>query len=584
MQERATGRGTTAKASKASRQVHPLTAGGALLARLKQLGVDYVFANAGTDFPPLIEAIAGAQAEGRAQSLPEALVIPHEHAAMGMAYGYYLATGKAQAVIAHTNVGLSNCVIGGINAAAERVPILLFSGRTPITERGRFGSRSIPIGWGQEMRDQAGMVRELVKWEYELRFPEQIAELADRMHAIAMSTPPGPVYMSLPREVLAEPCPPEEIAREITMRPALAGAARGQIDELAGLIMKAERPVIFAQHGPRSDAGFKQLSELVDRQAIPVVQYWANQLAIPTTHPMWAGIDPEPWLSEADLVIVLDSLVPWAPEQHKPAPGAKVVQIGTDPLMARFPVRNFQADIVIVGEIDDVVAELDARLAAKKKVNVRRRKSIVERTEAMRARVRATAETGCRSPMTKDWVSLCISEAVKSRPHATVLTELGAPLAPMAFTRREAWYEAPLAGGLGWAFPTGLGMQLADRKRLVIATMGDGSYMFANPTACHLIAEAHKLPVLTLILNNTEWGAVRRAVNAMYPDGAAVRSNQMPLTALTPCPDFTKVAAASRCWAERVEHGRDLPSALQRALAHIETTGTQALLDVAVAQ
>jgi acetolactate synthase-1/2/3 large subunit len=127
-------------------------------------------------------------------------------------------------------------------------------------------------------------------------------------------------------------------------------------------------------------------------------------------------------------------------------------------------------------------------------------------------------------------------------------------------------------------------MQLADRERLVIATMGDGSYMFANPTACHLVAEAQRLPVLVLILNNAEWGAVRRAVNEMYPGGAAVKSNQMPLTAMTPSPDFTKVAAASRCWAERVEHGRDLPAALERALRHISSTRTQALIDIAIAQ
>lgn len=585
MQDRAHGHTVASKAASApERDKRDLTAGGALLERLKQVGVDYVFANAGTDFPPLIEAIASAQLDGRASAMPEALVIPHEHAAMGMAYGYYLASGKAQAVIAHTNVGLANCVIGGINAAAERIPVLLFSGRTPITERGRFGSRSIPIGWGQEMRDQAQLVRELVKWDYELRFPEQVVELVDRMHAIAMSTPPGPVYMSLPREVLAQACPGAEIEREITMRPAVAGPQRSQIDEVARLIAAAERPVIFAQHGPRTDAGFKRLTQLVERFAIPVVQYWATELAIPTMHPMWAGIDPEPWLSEADLVIVLDSLVPWAPESQRPAPGAIVVQIGPDPLMSRFPVRNFEAHIALVGSVDDVLVELGDRLVASKRTGAKRRKLVQDRNVAIRSRIRASAEAGCRAPMTKDWISHCVSEAVKQRANATVLTELGAPLAPLELSRREAWYEAPHSGGLGWGFPTALGIQLADRDRLVIATMGDGSYMFANPTACHLVAEAHRLPVLTLVCNNTEWGAVRRSVNAMYPQGAAARSNLMPLTALTPSPDFCKVASASRCWAERVENGRDLPAALQRAIDHIERTRTQALLDVAIAQ
>ncbi|MCA8930734.1 MAG: acetolactate synthase, partial [Alphaproteobacteria bacterium] len=145
-----------------------VTAGGAIFPRLKALGVDYVFVNSGTDFPPIIEGLAQAAAEGI--ELPEALVMPHEHAAMGMAHGYYLMTGQPQAVMLHTNVGLANGAIGAINAACEHVPMILMSGRTPVTEAGRFGSRTVPIGWGQEMRDQTALVREACKWDYELRF------------------------------------------------------------------------------------------------------------------------------------------------------------------------------------------------------------------------------------------------------------------------------------------------------------------------------------------------------------------------------------------------------------------------------
>ena len=561
----------------------PITAGAALLARLKTLGVDYLFANAGTDFPPLIEAMAAAQAAGASAALPEAMVIPHEHAAMGMAYGYYLVTGRPQAVIAHTNVGLANCVIGAINAAAEHIPILMFSGRTPITERGRFGSRTIPIGWGQEMRDQAAMVRECVKWEYELRFPEQVVELADRMHAIAMSTPPGPVYMSLPREVLAEACPAAEIDRPVAMRPVRAGPDAAAMQQAVGLIADARRPVIFAQHGPRTAEGFALLSDFVDRYAIPVVQYWANQLAIPTTHPMWAGIDPQPWIGEADVILVLDSLVPWEPERHKLSPGCKVIQIGPDPLKARFPVRHFAADLSLVGDLDRILEVLAVALNGRARdVGDQRRKLVLERAAATQAKLRKGAAAGNRTPMTKDWVAHCVSEAINGRDKVTVLTELGAPLAPLQLTRHDSWFEAPLAGGLGWGFPAALGMQLADRERLIIATMGDGSYMFANPTACHLIAEAHKLPILVLILNNAEWGAVRRSVDAMYPGGAAVRANAMPLTALTPSPDFVRVAQASRAHAERVERSDDLPAALQRAIRHIDENRSQALIDIAI--
>jgi len=176
------------------------TAAEALLATLRARGVEYLFANAGTDFAPLIEGLARASSAGLA--MPAPLVVPHESAAIAMAHGYYLATGRPQAVMVHVNVGLANTVMGVINAARDNVPLLLLSGRTPAGEGGRTGSRDLPIHWGQEMRDQGAMVRELVKWDYELRLPEQVPELIDRALAIAMSPPMGPVYLSLPREVL----------------------------------------------------------------------------------------------------------------------------------------------------------------------------------------------------------------------------------------------------------------------------------------------------------------------------------------------------------------------------------------------
>ncbi len=114
------------------------------------------------------------------EAVPQSIVVPHEHVAVSMAHGHFFATGEPAAVILHTNVGLANGAIGAINAATDHVPMILMSGRTPATEAGRFGSRTVPIGWGQEMRDQAALVREACKWDYEVRFPEQVPELLDR--------------------------------------------------------------------------------------------------------------------------------------------------------------------------------------------------------------------------------------------------------------------------------------------------------------------------------------------------------------------------------------------------------------------
>ncbi|MEM7189588.1 MAG: thiamine pyrophosphate-dependent enzyme, partial [Pseudomonadota bacterium] len=145
----------------------------------------------------------------------------------------------------------------------------------------------------------------------------------------------------------------------------------------------------------------------------------------------------------------------------------------------------------------------------------------------------------------------------------------------------NGWRQEPYSGGLGWSLPAAMGQQLADRERLIVSTMGDGSYMFANPTVCHQVAEALELPVITMILNNREWGAVRHSVKGMYPDGYASRANQMPLTALQPTPDFTLTAQASRAHTERVEHGEDLPAALDRAIDVALGERRQVLMDIA---
>ena len=118
--------------------------------------------------------------------------MPHENVAVGMAHGYYLVTGRPQAVMVHVNVGTANALMGLLNAARDNVPIFFTSGRTPLTESGRVGSRDLPIHWGQEMCDQAGMLREYVKWDYELRYGEQVAAIVDRALAIAMAAPRGP--------------------------------------------------------------------------------------------------------------------------------------------------------------------------------------------------------------------------------------------------------------------------------------------------------------------------------------------------------------------------------------------------------
>ena len=175
----------------------------AFLRALADHGANYFFCNPGTDFPPIVEAFARAKKSNA--KVPKPILVPHENLAVAMAHGAYLMNGRPQTVMVHTSVGTGNTLNNLINLARDRVPLILAAGRTPITEKGSFGSRNRPIHWAQEMFDQAGMVRELVKGDYELRQPAQTDDMVARAVEVAMAHPRGPVYLVLPREPLSAP-------------------------------------------------------------------------------------------------------------------------------------------------------------------------------------------------------------------------------------------------------------------------------------------------------------------------------------------------------------------------------------------
>src|SRR5665811_1832847 len=221
----------------------PAIAAEAFLRALADHGVDYFFCNPGTDFPPIVEAFDRAKKTNA--KVPKPVLVPHENLAVAMAHGAYLMTGRPQAVMVHTTVGTANTINNLTNLSRDRVPLSLAAGRTPITEKGSFGSRNRPIHWGQEMFDQAGMLREAVKWDYELRMPEQIVDVVSRAYEVMMTSPRGPVYLSLPREPLSAPL--NELVGSTKPRsvPSAPHPDPRLIATLADWIVAAEKPLII---------------------------------------------------------------------------------------------------------------------------------------------------------------------------------------------------------------------------------------------------------------------------------------------------------------------------------------------------
>jgi len=549
----------------------------ALLCALRSSGVQYLFATAGTDFTPLIEGLAHLPAA----SVPVAVTIPHETAAIGMAHGYWLVTGQPQALMVHVNVGLANTVMGVINAMSDNVPALVLSGRTPLTEIGHKGGRVTPVQHGQEMFDQSSLMRDSVKYDYEIRYPEQCDSVVKRAASVATADPAGPVYLSLPREPLSEPLPQGFTPAKPPAPTAPPAPDSDAIATLADWLRSASAPVILCQRGDPQGQLSGVLSRLANEHGIAVCEPFTVRNVLPSDDPALIGYDPKAALNGADLVIVVDCGVPWIEIAARPATDARVVHIGPDPLFARRPVRGFRSDLSITADPTRALAALHTACPNAAQSKVRKDHVASKRSAWQTATNAALKAPDSGSPMSPAWFSRCVSDVMDK--DAIAFNELGLVPNFMTLKGPNRLFTVPHSGGLGWGLPAALGAQLADRSRLIISAMGDGSYMFANPVACHQIAEALELPILILIKNNGIWNAVRRAVVKSSPDGAAARRNEIPLTSLAPQPDFCAIARASRAHAEQVTQARDLPAALERAIDIIRTERRHVLLDVTVA-
>lgn len=555
----------------------------AYLTVLKDRGVDYLFGNAGTDFPSIIEGLSKSlTGEG---SAPTPVTVPHENLGVAMAHGFYVSTGRMAAVMVHVNVGTANAICGIMNAARENVPILMTSGRTPLTEEGYDGSRSLYIHWGQEMFDQAGVLREMVKWDYELRNTKQIETIVDRAVSVAMSEPRGPVYLSLPREVLAED-PGEFIFQSPTRRVPAHGAAPDPValDEAAEILAAAKNPLIITASMGQNRAAVPALESLAERYALPVITYRPRYVNISSDHPMHMGYEPGAYLPNVDAVLVVDCDVPWIPSLHELNPDAKVVHIGSDPHFENYPVRGFPCDLAIRASAGTALPQLEEAMAsreksAKDRIDARRKKIADikgDQAAANQARIEKIASGG--AAMDNAWVAHCLGHLKEDED--VLVSESQLALGNLSLRNPGTFFGTSPAGGLGWGLGAGIGVKLGDRDRRVWNVVGDGSYMFGNPTPAHFVSSAYDLPVLTVIMNNKMWGSVRKATLGLYPEGAASSANQAPLTYLDPAPEYHKIVEASDGYGEEVKDPADLPAALERGMKAVDIDGKTAVINV----
>ena len=539
------------------------------LQALLDRGIDTVFANAGTDFAPIIEGLVAAKKAGI--NTPEFVTVPHENVAISMAHGYFLATGKPAAVMVHVTVGTANALCGLMNASRDNAPILLMAGRTPSTEKGHIGSRNASIHWGQDSFDQGGTVREYVKWDYELRPGQPPEDIVGRALDIAMTEPKGPVYLCMPREVLGDltdttPVPP----RDRPLGASKAAPSTKSIRQAAQWLANAEFPLIITSCTGRDPDNVAKLTRIAEDYGIGVSvpgEPGARELNIPLQHPMFLGIHPVEAIARADVIVALECEVPWWPSAVTPRADAKLVHIGPDPFFSNYPVRGFQMDLAIGGSSAIALCKLEEELKTASDAEVAGSRITLFKTldeQRKSGRDKALAAVKDSSPVSPLWVAHCIN--LLKDDNTVVVNELGVPLEFLDLDVPRSYLSSSLAGGLGFGLGASIGAKKGMPAKNVILVVGDGSYMFGCPTATHHTAKLHGLPTTTIVMNNARWHAVYRSTLGMYPDGLASQEDLMPLVSLGDSPDYEKIMEACGGHGEKVDKAGDLEAALRRCL------------------
>lgn len=560
----------------------------AFLAQMRALGsVRYMFANTGTDHGPLIEAMARTASEDPRDIRP--IVVPHEQAAVSMAHGYYNVTQEPQMVLVHTLPGTANALGGIINAASANVPLFLCAGRTPITEGELRGGKSQNIHWRQESRDQGGVVREFVKWDYEIRTNQNLAAVVSRAYKIAMSEPRGPVYMTLPREWLAEVLESTQVFAPDALAPASKTQAdQASLEKIADWLIASESPLIVTKYLGRNPEAVQSLIELSELLAIPVVQQM-TYVNFPTDHPMHLGTQVTKYVRNSDVLFFIDTDVPWEPPNRNVLrDGVKIAHLERDPLFTGIPGWGFPADLPVSGcsevslpVLNGIIRnKLKAGGVTQSKLDERRKRTEAEHQAMIREMDASVEAVKNQTPIHPYWLSKCIGDAMDDKTiiaNETITSKLAEVI---HLNRPGSMFNTPLAGHLGWGLGAAIGMKLGKPDATVIAAEGDGSYMFCAPTACHFTAQKYQIPFLTVIYNNQVWNASLNAARGLYPDGVAARTRNFPGTDLTPSPNFELTAQACGAYAARVEDPTALPDALAKALKVVQEEKRQALLNV----
>ena len=541
---------------------------------LNELGLDYLFCNFGTDHAPLIEAMAAFRRAGR--DIPKMILCPHENTAVHMAAGYAVATGRGQGVMVHVDAGTANSAMALHNLCRARIPVLLMAGKAPFTTRGELlGTRDTYVHFVQEPFDQASVVRPYTKWEYNLPSGVIAKEALRRAHTVMESDPKGPVYMTFPRETLTQSFDEGAIRSYSAERfgaVALRGVDAASVEAIAARLLAAERPLLITAYAGRNHKTVAVLDELARFAGIRVIEFNPLYVSLPHDSPCHGGFTPAKALAEADVGLLVDVDVPWIPSDMPDNPATWWAQIDIDAEKRNFPMWTFPASLRLQGDSYRVLSDLLAALKAKADTAFKTRAAarVARLAEEGKARrdgaARLAQQRGSAGQISPHYVCAALARALK--PSDIVLNEAirNGPTVFAQMPRTEPGTLVGLAGGgLGFSGGMALGLKLALPERTVVQIAGDGTFYFSNPQSTMAVSRQYKLPIFTVVLDNSGWAAVKEATLRVYPEGDAKAASDYGAL-LAPDMDFAKVAEAAGAHGELVSDPDAVEGAIARCL------------------
>jgi len=541
----------------------------AFLDLLRQEGVKVMFGNPGTTELPLMDAFAVEHDIQYILGLQEA-------ALMAMADGYAQASGELAVLNLHVAPGLGNAMGMLYDAMKANSPVLVTAGQQDL---------EYIVAEPVLTADLATLARPFVKWSAEVHRAEDLAIYVHRAVKTALAPPTGPVFLSLPGDIL------KNDAEINLLEPTrIATRIRGDADAVAAaaeMLAKAERPVIIAGDAVTQSRAHKELVALAEMIAAPVyAEFIPNTASFPASHPLYRGMMTRTQagvrdvLDKHDLVFsVGGDLFTWSlPSPIDPWPaGLPLIHLDTDPWQIG---KNYPAKVAILGDpkatLPDITAAIGARMTpgAKTAANARLKsatETVKKDLEAFRARARAMAGKTPVQP-------LALLEAIGAMlpKDAVVIEEVLSSahgIRMLINSNDEQSFFGLRGGGIGWGLPAAIGAKIALPDRPVVALIGDGSAMYtvqALWTAAH-----YKIPVIWVIFNNTSYRILKQRLVMLR--GLAEQADKFVGMELNdPAIDFIGLARSLGIEGQRARTVKDATDLIAKALKD----GTSLLIDV----